>query len=325
MMPKKVRLFARKVLKPSKKLKWRKEPKHGFKNVVYFVSNGGKKYVVKRGIMKDSGMEKRTEFSMLRLLRGESVPQPVAYDSKKNLLIKTFVSGRIKKTVTTQDIMEAAKGLSRLHRTRFRKPGKPFTKRKPSTYQQYFYQQIDLLKDKLEQLTKNPKTQSLGEHLTRLLEKALEQNRQAINGFKGNTFAVINFDLVPKNVLWEGKKPQVIDWGDASIGDPALEIARIFFSWGLKPEQRELFLDKYYGRSKQLEQRISIYERFVRINNIMWEANMFHALQRGEIKPTPQTNINTFEKRFIQHYQEYLFLFESEKVSPKVVKRLLHD
>ena len=304
MVPKKVRKFAESSLK-TRSLRWFRNPKPGFKNTAYFVENDGQRYTLKSSTVADGGTEKRTEYSILRLLKSDSIPKPVAYDIQKNMLMKTYLEGRGKARFTAKDLQEAGKELAKLHRMRFRKPGKPGMKRTPSNYKQYFNQQISILQSRISELTQDERTRRLGNYLSTALTQAVKEERNRTARFSGNDFVVINFDLIPKNILWKGGKPLVIDWGDASIGDPALEISRIFFTLDFTKSQEQALLNAYNSKDPNFLHRIQTYERFLAINRIVFDSTMYHSLTSGRIKSVNNVNPRTFEKRFIEHYADY--------------------
>lgn len=127
--------------------------------------------------------------------------------------------------------------------------------------------------------------------------QTLETERAKFPFFQGSLFTIITYDMNPSNIVWKNKKPRIFDWETASVGDPAMEIARIFDSWNLNERQKDLFM-REYGGDNQLKLRINTYQKFVSLTSLTYYAKM-HFKYKDNKKIA-----GNFYKRFINKYKQ---------------------
>jgi thiamine kinase-like enzyme len=282
----------------------------GFKNEIYIFESMGKKYVVKSSILLDGIIEKKNEVIILNLLKSKEIPKLVAIDLEKGLLMRTFFEGKHKQKLTLNEIKIAAKKLNKLHSFKSKKIIKLKNKK---NYKQYFYSEIDLLKQNLFEISINSNSKLFVDEMQHLLKKALKDEEKTILKFRGNKFSIIIRDLFPKNVVWDKDLPIVIDWGDAGLGDPAFVISRMVFGFGFNKKQKQLFLDEYNSKDKNLSIRLKTYSRFVRLIGLVYVGLLYYFVQSGKIKSTKIGNLNTFSKLIIERYVGYMSDYHSKK------------
>lgn len=299
---------------------WSGEKGYGMKNIVYFVNIEGKKYSIKVGLFSEGKNEKLNEYNCLKFLKSEYSPSTVFCNSKNNIIIKEYINGKTFQKLNDKLIENLAVLLADLHSKKYSYYGKFCFKPKFGGGKGYFYDQIKYIELVIRKL--NPFLPVIASiHLKQIME-LLKENID-FSAFNDIKFSLINFDLLPGNILLTPEsKLFVIDWGDASIGDPALEIARIFSFWGLTKKQKNKFLNLYNKRiPKNFNNRIEQYLPFISLNNFVWEIKTFHQIKSRKIDENPLFNEHSFLKRIKKHYATLFRLYLTGSISKIEIER----
>jgi len=114
--------------------------------------------------------------------------------------------------------------------------------------------------------------------------------------FLDTNFTLIHFDLNKNNILYPKKDgaPVIIDWEQASAGDNAIDIAKLFLKSEFDSDQKKDFLKVYEAcqveQDPHFRERLEVYEPFVIINSIIWRL--------GVLKNVPQEMSSDNEYQF---------------------------
>ncbi len=198
----------------------------------------------------------RDEFRMLKALRGVglAVPEPILVDESGSLLPgPVLVSGFVPGTtaVAPEQVDHAAVQLAgfldRLHRVRWQSLDLPDLRRKGS-------------------LTARPvrPDETLSESSIRA---ALEQHWPPST----NPLVLVHGDVWPGNVLWlDDELAAVIDWEDAGVGDPLLDIgnARLELLFFFGTGAMETFTAAYRTRSEQNFASLPIWDLYAALRPV---------------------------------------------------------
>lgn len=138
------------------------------------------------------------------------------------------------------------------------------------------------------------------------------------NLFLNENFSLINFDIISKNLV-ENKKGNIyiIDWGDASIGDPAVEIARTFLFNNFSKSNRKIFYKNYFGTKidQNLIKRVNLYIPILLTNSVAWHLTTLSEFYSKKLNPEISTEktIHSFKKDTIKRIT--LFFKENKNIS----------
>lgn len=126
--------------------------------------------------------------------------------------------------------------------------------------------QIHSLIEALLKLHNGPKLSnnwSIFEYIARITPKNLSKKEKLAivelekikKAFKKNNFQnnTCHNDIHQANLFIIGNKILFIDWGDAGISDPFLDLARISIEFAFNPMQDEYLLTKYFGKVENLD------------------------------------------------------------------------
>jgi len=91
--------------------------------------------------------------------------------------------------------------------------------------------------------------------------------------------SLLHGDLGGHNFAWTGETPYLFDWELTSIGDPALDLAKLFRSELRDTTLKNEFLSAYkVGESKTPEyafiERLKLYERIAALQTAIWAINI---------------------------------------------------
>ncbi len=255
---------------------------HGTVATTFVTRQNGEDLVLKRHgkeVGQDQSIDR--EHVILRLLRRTGSPHSPelrAFIPSQETLVETKALGEPPKEFNGKLIQVIAQALGEIHQPIFNKYGKPLENRKAGN-------QHDFLLDGIGDLSERAQTTpGLPEKLRSSLLGVINNNKtlagKSPNAFAGESFSLIHFDLNPSNILWDPKKESVtlIDWGSASIGDPAMDIAKFFLKCDLNSDQARDFLQTYehVNPDSGLEDRLSIYHDLVRVNSLLWRYGYIH-------------------------------------------------
>jgi aminoglycoside phosphotransferase (APT) family kinase protein len=81
--------------------------------------------------------------------------------------------------------------------------------------------------------------------------------------------SLLHGDLSGGNVLWSSTAAWLVDWEDARLGDPAEDLAYLFFENQLDSRERGAILHGY-GQCGDIERRVGVWEAVVAMGSIAW-------------------------------------------------------
>jgi thiamine kinase-like enzyme len=167
---------------------------------------------------------------------------------------------------------------------------------------------MDFLKDGIETLRKLSEPFADQTEISELIDHSLEKMKndanEASDAFLENKFTLIHFDLNPDNIIYSKKNNDlaIIDWEQASAGDNAMDIAKLFLKSNFNSGQKQEFLSQYekylVNKDPKFEERLRIYEPFVLINSILWKLRV--------LRNTPQHAASISETQFYERVKNNL-------------------
>ena len=185
-------------------------------------------------VLRHNPQAAAVEYRLLQLLfaAGVPVPQPLWLDESAKILptpyvVTAFVAGKMDFALeyASRYAVQMAEQLAAIHRMKgWKGLGLP------------------LAKGCWEQTSSAKANAALGEEPIRaaLTKYGLWQPQ--------NELVLLHGDFWPGNVLWEGGElTAVLDWEDAKVGDPLLDLAisRLDLAWIFSPETAEVFTKRY--------------------------------------------------------------------------------
>lgn len=238
----------------------------GIYNQVYYPTVDGESIAVKVGKKWVPSHKKRQEYTMLRLASRKALaPNPLFFDESDNFLAMQRIRGR-RLGQSNGEIARLARFVSKMHETKFVRFGLPNRKRVRGTYYDNMTVFLGLLRTEIELISKT--VNQTGYLTPQLVGKIVDdystvQERIELNREKltGNLFSIVHFDLHFGNILQKKGDLKAIDWEHAQIGDPVVDVARIFVLNRLSEPQKKVFLDNCSEASdSNFRFRLSLYE-----------------------------------------------------------------
>lgn len=238
----------------------------------------------------------RNENVALRLLRArdfENAPKSKGYLKSSSILFEEKIEGAPVEQFDKNVIEKLAIALANLHSIKLNKFGKPLTERKAGT-------RLDYLLDGIEDLKKNSKPFADQTEAMNLINRSLDKIKDTANksneAFSATDFTLIHFDLNKDNILYSKKDgaPVIVDWEQASAGDNAMDIAKLFLKSNFDTDQKQDFLRMYEScqenQDPHFQERLKAYEPFVLANSIIWRL--------GVLRDMPQQMSSDNEDQF---------------------------
>lgn len=158
---------------------------------------------------------------------------------------------------------------------------------------------MDFFNDELGRLRKTSslslKQSEIISSVERVIDKTENEANKKPEAFQDNNFTLIHFDLNSNNILRStDDRIVIIDWEQASAGDNAMDIAKLFLKLNFDDEQKKEFLAEYEKslskKDDYFENRLEIFEPLVLINSILWRLRI--------LKDVPQETSSVNEKEF---------------------------
>jgi len=255
---------------------------------VCIIKNNQVKIVIKKGIRTDANINALREFSILRLLSMRSsekhFPTPFYVDIEKDIIIMEWIDGEVVNTLDNEGIVQIAQALSIIHQTEYKKPGLPFFTRKKTNQLNRLQNQIEFLESRFTSVghlisrenlnSKNPQT-DLMEAKIRITARITRSQ----SAFLGCSFSVIHYDINPTNTLRTSDDSIVfIDWGQSSIGDRAMDIAKFFYKFNIDEVGQRVFFGEYlrWIKDNDLIERSGVYYPLVIFNSLLWRLRFLY-------------------------------------------------
>lgn len=243
------------------------ETKKGLYSKVFFAEAEGKKVVLKKKLVKKK-YPQNTEKILLKYLelKGKKFsPKLIAKTNSLNIqerVIEKYFSR------TDPEIISLANTLKDLHSLKFKKFG-VFGKgriRQRGTIKDFFEHWINSYKKytapNIKFFAKAKNTAFVKKWLPKI-EHTIKKHQKIIKRYLTNsTNSIIHLDLHSENILKQKKgKIKIIDWDNAQVGDPALDIAAFLNIANLPRRQVKLFYLVYGTKNnKNFLERVKNYQ-----------------------------------------------------------------
>ena len=232
-----------------------------------------------RGRDSGRGANENIALRLLRIRRFKSAPEIKGYLQPSTVLFEGKIEGKTVKDFDRDQIERLALALVDLHSIELNAYGKPLTKRKVGTLMDYLLDGIETL----HQIAKPFDSQhEVTEIINRSLDKIKSQAEKTTDVFSGTNFTLIHFDLNKNNIIYANKDgdPIIVDWEQASAGDSAMDVAKLFLKSNFNANQKQNFLNVYESYQAKSDphfhERLDIYDKFVLINSIIWRLGVLH-------------------------------------------------
>ncbi len=182
---------------------------HG--NAVMRVATTEGCYVVRQGTRRERDMG--VEYRVGRLAYGAGIaPEIYCYDPMRSVMVLAYVEGGHRSRPGRDEWMQLARILHTLHAIP--------------------YQGKDLPQVNLRELIE-------------VDHEAIAEAFATVEHFPLQP-ALCHHDLTPRNILWVGDAPMLIDFEFAGIGDRCFDLAAVCVEFGLEGEAEALFLAAYF-------------------------------------------------------------------------------
>jgi len=240
---------------------------------------------------------------LLRLRKSQEAPRLNGYLKSSAIIFEEKIEGSPIKCYDKKSINQLAEALAKIHSIKLNAFGKPLTERIEGTQLDYLMEGIKRLRDSLSNSTGSDESIFL---ISKVIEKTEDLAMKKKESFQNNNFTLIHFDLNRNNILRSSSSDKIIivDWEQASAGDNAMDIAKMFLKLNFDEEQKSCFLTEYEkGFSKKdehFQDRLDIYEPLVAVNSVLWR------LRALKNKSTQRSAESENEKQFYIQVQSGL-------------------
>ncbi len=230
----------------------------------------------------DNASDRAThENTALRLLRRRGydyAPEISGFLKSATILFEEKIHGKAIEKFDSKTIEQLATTMSSLHSIELNSFGKPGSSRKEGTQLDYLRACLTDLRNKVVLFTeKSGESKKMISAAIQKIEESALANEEAFNK---TDFTLIHFDLNAKNILQtdDGRKIILIDWEQASAGDNAMDIAKMFLKLNFTNNEEEVFLAEYEKglphKDIYLHDRLPLYEQFVLVNSVLWRLSV---------------------------------------------------
>ena len=284
----------------------------GTSSLVYFVDGRDGELVVKKGKDVDPALTAEREYAFLKLLKmrgGEKFfPDVYYYNNVFDVLISEKIQGeKVSGEFDDHEIEEIAEIVSKLHKPEFSRPGLPGKKREEKTQYEYLIEQTQFLEKWYRDV--QGKFSSVGisgediKTIEKVKQRLLGSLSESEESFQNKSFSLIHYDLNPENIVkTKDGKMVILDWRQASIGDRAMDVAKLFMKSNFSQTQKKLFLEKYEDTVKDstIEKRIDVYYPLIRLASLLWRVRFM----TKDVKRHPEVGKGINRKLFFQRMSE---------------------
>ena len=262
----------------------------GESNLNYLAISNGRRFVVRINMDPKVPDKSREEFIALKAIEHLKIaPRVLLLDDSRKVISESFIileylSGsplnKHLKKLNKRTIEKLATLVARLHQLQV---GKLKLKLERPTYTSWLTHidgNIKYIKKKRAQYFNR------NDGFTRLLSMSFNKIKAFSDISKYlNKRCIIHGDICEQNILIDRDHLALIDWESVGLGDPAVEITKIFEAFGrikFSSEQRRLFLKTYLKirRDGTLKQRVQASTPLIRYEQFVWA--VMHVFEIGE-------------------------------------------
>ena len=240
---------------------------------------------------------------LLNLHKSKEAPRTMGYLESATILFEEKIDGNIIEKFDKTAINQLAETMSKIHSIKLNAYGKPLTKRKKGRQIDCRNSELEKLHIKLDFLSESGQLEILS-LAKQAIDKIEEKANDNFESFNANDFTLIHFDLNRNNILRsnDNSKIIIIDWEQASAGDSAMDIAKLFLKLNFNETQQNDFLLEYkkniLKKDDYFEDRLDAYCPLVLINSILWRI--------GVLKNIPEESSSENEKQFYDRIKSNL-------------------
>lgn len=238
--------------------------------------------VVKQGHYPES-YNARWEYAALKFVQRVApgvAPIPYFFDSDRNILISEKISGQNPEVFDRGLVLNIAENLSTIHSRILRQSGVPGVERHDIyTPFERVKQQADFLAEWFLKMNQYTRDEELSSNLSSGAREILNAAVSKPRAFATPGFVLTHYDINPDNLfVQKPSKVIFIDWAQAYIADPAMDIAKFFYKCELSKVQQEIFLRNYriHLGEGELRERIMIYDSLVRLGSFCWRMRVLN-------------------------------------------------
>ena len=229
---------------------------------------------------------------LLRMRNFEEAPRSKGFLKSATILFEEKIEGRPIENFDKITIDQLAETLAKIHSIELNAYGRPLTRRIKGT-------KMDFLNDELNRLRmaliSSPQQSEIISSIELALNKTENEAKKKPEAFQDDNFTLIHFDLNSNNILRStDNRIVIIDWEQASAGDNAMDIAKLFLKLNFNEGQRKEFLAEYEKnisrKDEYFEGRLETFEPLVLVNSILWRLRV--------LKDAPQHSSSVNEEQF---------------------------
>jgi thiamine kinase-like enzyme len=239
-----------------------------------FIFSLDEKNIIAKKNFNNSSME--PEYAILKLLNNkkfEHSPTPIYFTKEPSILLEEEINGSQIDFDIDLNIEKLAIVLSELHSISFEKFGKPMEKRERGNKFDNLKFNLSLLEDHWKQIILN--RNNIANHEANIVSNYLKNINNSVNElesiFSDKKFSLVHFDLHKDNILVDKNNDIIlIDWGNSSIGDNAMDIAKLFYKNDFSEKQKQIFFKNYNFSDETIKKRIGVYYPLVILNSLAW-------------------------------------------------------
>lgn len=249
---------------------------------------------------------------LLRMRKSREAPRLAGYLKSSAILFEEKIEGVPIENVDKIIVGQLAEILAKIHSIELNAYGKPLAKRKKGSQMDYLNDEIGKLNESLISISNSQETMSSVEQaIFKIKSEAVKKS----DAFQGDKFNLIHFDLNRNNILQSNNSNEIIliDWEQASAGDNAMDVAKMFLKLNFDEEQKKDFLADYKKnlskKDEYLEDRLDVYEPLVLINSILWRLRVLSNPPSQEYSKAEKIFYVRVKKGFdseINNLQEFL-------------------
>lgn len=238
---------------------------------------------------------------LLRMRNFKEAPRMMGYLKSATILFEEKIEGDPIEKFDENTINQLAATLAKIHSIELNAYGKPLAQRKKGSHMDFFNDEIEKLRQN-SSLLSDPS--DMISSIRQAINKTKNEAEKEPNAFQNNNFTLIHFDLNCNNILRSKNSDKIIliDWEQASAGDNAMDIAKLFLKLNFDEEQKKCFFSEYEKKlakeDKFLFNRIKAYEPLVLINSILWRLRV--------LRDEPQQTLTENEKQFYNRIRNNL-------------------
>lgn len=190
----------------------------------------------------DSGraLNENVALRLLRIRDYESAPKSKGYLKPSKILFEEKIEGAPVEEFDENVIERLAIALANLHSIKLNKYGYPLSERKKGTRMDSLHDSTEALRSLASSFTDQNEEITL---IRRSLDEMERRAREMDDEFSEDNFTIIHFDLNKANIIYsrENGNLTIVDWEQASAGDNAMDVAKLFLSQTLIPTKNEFF------------------------------------------------------------------------------------